>query len=528
MKKTSLFLSLILVLTLAASPLAAASESATEREVIKDETVYANLSADGSVEQLQVVSRIDTPLPGRYTDYGQYTGVINLSGGEKPQISADEITWQLPGATAGFYYQGQLAEGELPFTLHIDYRLDGEAVSPEAIVGKSGSISISLEVKPNPKAAAYFRKNYVSQIQIPLDLDAARAISAPGAATVIVGKEATIAYTILPQAEAAYTLEFDTDKFELGAITITSSPFDPESIIDIDTKEIVDGLGEMNRGMEEMIAGTSKLKGGLSALDSSVGEIAAGAAQLAEGPTALAAGIKEYSAGASLIYEQAQRLDAGSSSLSSQGANLRSGYDALATGINGALNQMFAELAPLLESLPPEQQQALAARQAEMAAELEAQLGQFGSGLRSYTSGVSQAAQGVGELTQGLGQYASQGQNLAAGADELAAGANAMAAGLAELKANTGKLPREVQKLIAGQKEFKKGLDESAGLLDILAFSNNDLPAVSFVSEKITPRSVQFIARTPAFKVQEPERPVAVPEKTSFFSRLLRLFKKGK
>lgn len=604
-KLASLLLSIILILTLTTA--SAVSQANEEQALIKDETVYANLNADGSIGQIYVVNRIETPGKGVYTDYGHYTSVLNLSGSQQPGIADDEIRWQK--ADEVLYYQGQLAQGELPFTYSLEYKLNGVSVTPQEAIGKPGTIAIAIAVQPNEKAKAYFRGNYVAQIQIPLNLETAFNILAPGAVSVITGKTANLAYTVLPGQKASFTLQFDTDKFELDPITFACTPFDTSSFLSGDTAEIKSGLSQLTGGLDQLVAGSKKLKKGLTELnsglgrlstgaselaagtseladnipawlagaqglqqgalelDDGVGQLAQGAAGLAAGASDLAGGISGYTAAAGQIHENAQLLNTGLAQLGSEGESLSTGYQQLTAGLSGAFAELPAQLAAL--ELTPEQQQALGQILGGMAAELETQMSGFGQGLQEYTAGVSQSAQGVGELTLGLEAFAGQGQNLNAGASQLAsgsagfsqgladlktgssslaagltifadqsqdfdsgalnlsAGANALAEGLQEMANRTGRLPGDVQSLIDGQSQIKEGFHEAGGILAEFELPEGKEQPVSFVSDKVTPRSVQFIASTPALKVktEEAKEPAESTEKASFFTRLLKLFK---
>jgi X-X-X-Leu-X-X-Gly heptad repeat protein len=598
-KLASLLLSIILILTLTAA--SAVSQANEEQALIKDETVYANLNADGSIGQIYVVNRIETPKKGVYTDYGHYTSVLNLSGSQQPGIAGDEIRWQK--ADEVLYYQGQLAQGELPFTYALDYKLNGVSVTPQEAIGKSGTIAIAIAVQPNEKAKAYFRGNYVAQIQIPLNLETASNVLAPGAVSVITGKTANLAYTVLPGQKASFTLQFDTDKFELDPITFACTPFDTSSFLSGDTAEIKSGLSQLTGGLDQLVAGSKKLKKGLTELnsglgrlstgaselaagiskiaesgaqglqqgalelDDGVGQLAQGAAGLAAGASDLSEGISGYTAAAGQIHENAQLLNTGLAQLGSEGESLSTGYQQLTAGLSGAFAELPAQLAAL--ELTPEQQQALGQILGGVAAELETQMSGFGQGLQEYTAGVSQSAQGVGELTLGLEAFAGQGQNLNAGASQLAsgsagfsqgladlkvgssslaagltifadqsqdydsgtlnlsAGANALAEGLQEMANRTGRLPGDVQSLIDGQSQIKEGFLEAGGILADFELPEGKEQPVSFVSDKVTPRSVQFIASTPALKVktEEAKEPAESTEKASFFTRLLKLFK---
>lgn len=601
------YISLALALTLLVSySLATAPQAVAEQGLVKDETVFANLNADGSPSTIYVVNRIETPANEVYLDYGDYTTIVNLSGSEKPGVSGDEISWQQEGKV--LYYQGQLEQGELPFTLKLEYKLNTAQADPQEIIGKSGKISIAIKVRPNPRAKQYFRENYVAQIQIPLDLTNASNIKAPGATSVVAGKTATLAYTILPGQEVDYLLEFETSKFELDSISMSCIPFDTASYLDIDTDEMKDGFYQLADGLDQLASGSNQLKDGLGEFSGALGQLANGANQLAAGSgklannipallagisklkegamgldggldqinqgvtgltgglSGLAGGIGNYISGAGQIRDNAQQISGGLNQLDSQGATLNAGYGQLTQGLQEAIAGLPAQLAPL--QLTPEQQQALEQMLGQLVGELNGQLAGFGQGLQNYTGGVSQVAGGCGQLANGLGLFVDEGQGLKAGADQLAEAGNGLSQGLGNLKTGSSQLasglitfaeeskglsggadelvtgtaslanglnqlaggakelPEHAAALAAAQQRLKDGFAEAvAGLADFELPQSGAEP-VSFVSDKVSPRSVQFVASTPALKVKATASQLPAEEKdnSNFFTRLLKLF----
>lgn len=525
--------SLIMLFTvlLALSPAAAAAEAAeTDLQPVKDETVYINLQTDGSIEEIYVVNRLETPQPGRYTDFGEYIRIVNLTGQEAPQISGDKLEWQLPEREGGLYYQGLLAEGEPPFLYEIEYRLNGAPSDPQAIAGKAGTVEISIDANSNPAAAPFFRLHYAAQIQLTLPLDKISRLSAPNSSTVIAGKTATLTYMVLPGNSASFSLEFVTDSFELDPFTFTCTRFDASTVMDVDLDDFAAGLTEMSGGTEELVAGSKELKQGLRQLNQGIAELDGAATSLSRGTEEYASGVEEFTAGASQLHQQMEMLNSGISTLANQGDALYDGFNQLAGGISEAVEQLTTALLPLLDPLPPEQKAQYLLLLQEIAGLHEGMDG-FGASLYEYTAAVSQAAQGLDQLTGGLGEYADSGGGVRRGAVELAEGSGALAQALSQLKTNTGELPDQVQKLIDGQQELLGGIDAAAAYLEEFDLGGDECEEIlSFVSEKNTPRSVQFIAMTPAVKAPEetPLLPAEDNQGNGFFSRLLRLFKWNK
>ena len=115
--------------------------TSTYAEKEKNETVYAVLNYDGSVNDIYVVNQ----LFGEYVDYGEYTDVKNLSTDSTPTIDGDRIAFEETESQGGLYYQGTMI-GELPMTFDIEYFIDGEQVAGENLGGESGHLKITIDL----------------------------------------------------------------------------------------------------------------------------------------------------------------------------------------------------------------------------------------------------------------------------------------------------------------------------------------------------------------------------------------------
>ncbi|WP_062047714.1 hypothetical protein [Bacillus sp. JCM 19034] len=92
----------------------------------KDEVIYANLSASGSLKDLYVVNIFDVIEEGSFLDYGYYEQVKNLTDLAELELSEDTVRFV---ATEGkFYYQGYLQDQPLPWEVNVSYLLNGESI----------------------------------------------------------------------------------------------------------------------------------------------------------------------------------------------------------------------------------------------------------------------------------------------------------------------------------------------------------------------------------------------------------------
>lgn len=531
-------------------------------ETVKDETVYAKLAATGDVLSVLVVSHLDTPEAGEYVDYGAYTRIAPLTEEATPLVDGDAITWTLPANPEGFFAMGEMEDAALPFAFALAYTLDGAAVTPEDLAGQSGRVTLTLKATANPEADAYLRAHYMAQVQVPLSLASASNIDAPGATSTLVGQALTLAYTVLPGQDAAYTLSFDATDFAMDGLTIACAPMDIEGMLGLNIADVTGQTQTLVEGADSLAEGGQALTDGLQTLADGVGTLSTGAASLADGTAALESGLTPLVTALSGLPGQVEPLATGAQTL----ADGVSAYvDGTATaldgvsGLTGALDTLSTEgaalaeavsglqtgLAPLLAQLPDAQK-----------AVLEAQLGALTDGVTTYTQGVSTLSEQAGALDAGIATIKQQGTALASGMQQQADGLQTMTASLGQLGTQTAALPgslasltegaqqlsggvstlntqvqalpAQAQTLADGQKALAEGIGEAIALLDempITADGGEDAVLRSFASPDHGVRSVQFVYMTDAIAKEAPakEAPADDTPKT-FWERLTALF----
>lgn len=113
--------------------------------VKKEESVYVNLSADGTVKTVNVTDWLHTDMPQvRIKDISNLANITNIKTLTEPVISGDKLYWDMD--TTDLYYSG-ISNEEPPVKFTIKYFLDGEEMSAEEIAGKKGSVKIEIHVE---------------------------------------------------------------------------------------------------------------------------------------------------------------------------------------------------------------------------------------------------------------------------------------------------------------------------------------------------------------------------------------------
>lgn len=546
----ALALALCLLLT-APSALASGIGSAAEpggtlSGTSKNETVYAMLNSDGSVNRIYVVNQ----LFGEYTDYGTYTDIKNLSTTSVPTVEGDKITFLDVNVPGGLYYQGTMT-GELPLTFDIEYTLDGQPATAESLAGAAGRLQLNITASPNEKCDPAVREGLMAQFTVQLDTRCAESISAPDATVVTVGKTATISYVVLSGESGTLTVTADVHNFHMDAITITLLKGTiAASGIDEKLDGFDDGFDDMLSGANDMVDGTTELKDGMSSLVDGMGSLSSGLSKLNSGGKSLTGGMSEYGdkldgylTGVEGLAQASADIQSGLSGLSESGTAITKGISDISAGLSG-LSDGSAQLKALANALAGSADPNVAALADGVLQTLGAVEGladgleSASAGLDGYVSGMGQVASEYEQFHAGLQDLAAGGSQLSGAYDEIlngvkeyTGGVSKSAVGVKKLYNGVKTLPDDIQSLIDGQIGLRDGIatardeiNEAAGI-----FVPDDDPPVSFASpKKNRPASVQYILTTPAIEKkklaasQQTEK-TAISE--NFFTRLAALFK---
>ncbi len=522
------------------------SSTAFATDVSKNETVYAMLNSDGSVSQIYIVNQ----LMGKYTDYGSYSMIKNLSTNSVPAVSGDMITFPDKDVEGGLYYQGMMT-GELPMTFNIDYLLDGKAVTANELSGAYGHLVISIKAAQNALCDETVRDGLMAQISAKLDSQYAANISASGSTTVAVGRTVTVNYVVLPGEEGVMVIEADVQDFRMDQIAITLLK-GTLAAGDINEKlnEYDDGFDDMLDGANDMVDGTTELKDGMESLTDGLGDLSGGLGKLSSGGDKLYSGIKEYGynlgdylSGVQGMVQPSADIKEGLNGLAQSGAAAAQGVSDISDGLE-ALSASDSDLKALAESLAGSEDPQVAALAAgtlqTLAAmeELSGGLGTASDGLNAYISGVQQTADGyvqfhggLEELAGGAAQLSNAFGDIKAGAHDYTDGVTKSAGGAKKIYKSVKSLPDDIQELINGQLDFRDGIltaKEEMNETTSLFIADED-PPVSFASPgKNHPASIQYILTTPAIEKKENEPVSATPQDESaqenFLTRFAALF----
>ena len=248
-----------------------------------DETMYVNLDYYGRGDKINVVKGVGLNGQTKFTDYGTYENVINMSNSIEPVLGDGMVTWQLPEDQRGrFYYKCAVDKGMmvLPWDFDVSYKLNGVPMDGDKLAGASGLIEINVKAEPNDNAGEYYRNNMMLMVAVPVDMSKCYSVEAEGSQTQNLGETTAVVFTALPGEDGDYTVRIGTDSFETIGVIMAMVPGtveDLEHIKDLkeakDTwqdagDELYDSLEQMAKSVENMRQGVNQVRQGMDSAES--------------------------------------------------------------------------------------------------------------------------------------------------------------------------------------------------------------------------------------------------------------------
>ncbi len=112
--------------------------------VKKTETVYVNLDSSGKVTQTIVSDWLHTTQAQVYVDdTTNLSQIENIKDDSVPDVNGQNLRWYMN--STDLYYQGK-TDAQAPLQFELSYTLDGNKISAEEIIGKSGHIEIDIKM----------------------------------------------------------------------------------------------------------------------------------------------------------------------------------------------------------------------------------------------------------------------------------------------------------------------------------------------------------------------------------------------
>lgn len=516
----------------------------------KEEVIYANLDASGTVTGVYAVNSFAVQAGDTVTDHGSYTAVHNMTTTDPLKHSGDTVTATV-AEDGKLYYEGTMDTATaLPWLVKLTYTLDGAEIAPEELGGKSGALTIRLQVSRNPACTGDFFDQYALQVTMTLDTDRAQNTVADGATMANVGSNKQLSYILLPGSDSDVTVTADVTDFAMNAISLNGVKL--RLNLDLDGADLTgmldrlqSGSVQLDDGANALADGIAQVQAGLDTLNGKSGELTGGSAKVKAALTQMQTALNGVSAStdqlttlldaSTQIQNGIAQLDAGAAQLDEQVS-----YDAYKAILkeNGLDLEQLARVMPQLKDvilLLKGSSANIDAMETYLntvhdgvaqlhagSSTLNSQYGQFDAGVRQLANALTGMLGNLSVLTDGVNQLASQ-------YGQLDSGLNAYTDGVAQLKAGVQQLTDGAAQLTAGTGELRSnvsGIDMGDQLDSLLAGLNGSSEVESFTSAENTDVSaVQFALQTVAIEAPAPAaEPEAAPVALTFWQKLLKLF----
>ena len=239
------------------------------------------------------------------------------------------------------------------------------------------------------------------------------------------------------------------------------------------TVTLKDGSDRLAKGTNDAAKGAADLDKGLGALSSGVADLNKGAVQATQGASDLKDGIANYTAGVEQLrnsYAQIAQKEAefgkAIGTINEKSASLNGAAQKLTEGsknVNAGVNDLSEKLAPILATLPEEQQTSLKAALDQLkqgSAELSGGMAELSAGTAALHEGASQVNGAAGQLSDGHAQAFAGLDKLNGSSTQLVEGAAGLAEGNGALAAGLGQLSDGVASAKKGSSDLASGLNE--------------------------------------------------------------------
>ncbi|MBR4514040.1 MAG: hypothetical protein IKO61_04060 [Lachnospiraceae bacterium] len=344
------------------------SVSISEKDVFKDETVYAFTDPNGNINNILVNEVLRNPdKKATLEDETDLSGIVNLKGDETFSQEGSKVTWNANGND--IYYQGT-TDKSLPVTMKATYYLNGSEVKPAELAGASGRVKIRFDYTNNAtvtkKVAGKEEEMHVPFLALTgmiLNSDFSNItvtngkVTTEGNSNIVVGyalpgltesldidKDDTLGGLTLPD---YFEIEADVNNFSMDmtmTVLVDASAFQIDG--ELDTSELDDLVNKLDDAGKQLEDGSKQLADGAKQLDSGTGELSTGASKVAGGADQLAGGLGSLTNGADQLAGGLSQLEQSSGVLSNGVGTLNSSAAALSNGIDtldAALNAPMSE-----------------------------------------------------------------------------------------------------------------------------------------------------------------------------------------
>lgn len=405
------FIVLALALVPFTAPTVAAKEATTPEAVYDRELVVFDVDSQGKIKKTTLLDSLTIFGNGRVTirDPGATQGLRNLYGYEKPKAAGGQVLWDVDVEGTKEVLSASTTDKKSPVALSSRYFLNGKAISPARLVGKSGRVTVEYRLRntTGKKETLEFVNSsgaktsgpietYVPLVgQVEFQLPASRwsQVAAPGGQVTTDERNvhhvtySTILAPLFGSVDQTIRLEARVENFELSGTRAVFIPLIPESVnatatrTSDSTQKLLGGIGQVDSNLQKLYAGTLLLMDGLDRLYRGILEAKTGVGAVGQQET-MVDGLKRVLDGLKQLGDTNQGIPAA-----------KAGVDGLTAGVQQVITALGSSASPntVLYGLDK-----LEGGLATLSATAAGSLTTIKSGIDATNAGVGTIAAGVG------------------------------------------------------------------------------------------------------------------------------------
>ena len=262
----------------------------------KEESVYSKLDNNGIAYQTIVSNHLkNTEKSELLKDISDLMNIENVSGNQEYEKDNGRLIWKAEGED--IYYQGN-SKKKLPIECKISYKLDGQEISKEDIIGKSGFAKVIFEFtnKEQRKATINGKEEtmyvpFIVGIGTVIDNENNKNIEISSGKVIDNGNKTFVFGVALPGMQESLGIDKNTidipnsieismeaKEFEMNEIYCFATP----KLIDEDDLELFNKIDKIYDMATELKDGSSKLVEGSQQLSEGAGKLNAGTHELSK------------------------------------------------------------------------------------------------------------------------------------------------------------------------------------------------------------------------------------------------------
>lgn len=356
------------------------AEEQNENPTEKKETVYTLLDGDGSVSKTIVSSWLhDKDGLRNIQEYLDLSNVENVETNVEPQVDGNLYTWNTEDTD--IYYQGE-SHKKLPVNFEIKYYLDGKEITADKLQGKTGHLSIKINMKSNVSQTVMIQNqpvtihpSFICAAGMILDNETVKNVEGNNGRVINDGSHEAYIFTSVPGLKQTLdemglseltdklplveetSIEADVENFSLDSFFIGMSNEIPFENL-FESSSITSGIQSLVSAGDQLLSGSEALQEGIHLMNQEsrpltsaypqIEELAQSSTLMHEGTTSLYNALKEYTSGVEAIdkgNEQLYSVPKGIKDANNGSQQLYKGAQKLQSGIE-QINSKISSLDP--------------------------------------------------------------------------------------------------------------------------------------------------------------------------------------